>query len=167
MRLDPAYLDFISKDEIRLLTSLELGQRNHEWVPMSLIEKISHTKRAQAFRIIKNLLKHKLVVHTGLKYDGYRLSALGFDYLALNVLRKRGSIKTIEKKIGVGKESDIYLCTDINNNVVVLKLARLGRTSFRTIKINRDYLQNKTHYNWLYLSKIASLKEYFFMQALH
>lgn len=46
-------------------------------------------------------------------------------------------------------------------------ILRLGRTSFRTIKKNRDYLQNKTNYNWLYLSRLASLKEFSFMQILY
>ena len=47
-------------------------------------------------------------------------------------------------KIGVGKESDIYRCQNSDGNIVVLKLARLGRTSFRTVKKNRDYLQHRT-----------------------
>ena len=47
---------------------------------------------------------------------------------------KRGNVKTIKGKIGVGKESDIYLCTNENGENVVLKLARLGRTSFRAVK---------------------------------
>jgi len=34
-------------------------------------------------------------------------------------------------KIGVGKESDIYLVRDKDNKLMVLKLARLGRTSFK------------------------------------
>lgn len=50
---------------------------------------------------------------------------------------------------------------------MILKLARLGRTSFKTIKNNRDYLQGRTQYNWLYLSRIATSKEYDYMQALH
>ena len=62
---------------------------------------------------------------------------------------------------------DIYRCRTPNNEIIVLKLARLGRTSFRTIKKNRDYLQNRTNYNWLYLSRLASLKEFSFMQILY
>ena len=141
--------------------------RNHEWVPISLIEKISHMKRANAFKIIKLLLKHKLVTHTSRNYDGYKLTFLGYDYLALRVLKKRGVIETIENQIGVGKESDIYTCRTPEGRQVVLKLARLGRTSFRTVKTNRDYLKGKTHFNWLYLSRLAAMKEYCFMQALY
>jgi RIO kinase 2 len=47
-----------------------------------------------------------------------------------------------------------------------VKLARLGRTSFRTVKDNRDYLKGRQA-SWLYMSRIASLKEHAFMRALH
>jgi RIO kinase 2 len=80
---------------------------------------------------------------------------------------KRGTVKTIVGKIGVGKESDIYKCTDEKGQYVVLKLARLGRVSFKTIKNNRDYLQYRTNYNWLYLSRLASIKEFSFMSILY
>ena len=43
-------------------------------------------------------------------------------------------------KIGVGKESDIYLVRNVDNKLMVLKLARLGRSSFKSVKKNRDYL---------------------------
>jgi RIO kinase 2 len=49
---------------------------------------------------------------------------------------------------------------------VVIKFARLGRTSFRSIVNNRDYLKGRSA-SWLYMSRIASLKEYAFMKALH
>jgi RIO kinase 2 len=55
----------------------------------------------------------------------------------------------------------------MEDKVVVCKLARLGRTSFRTVKDNRDYLKGRTSYSWLYLSRLASLKEFAFMKALH
>lgn len=65
---------------------------------------------------------------------------MGYDYLALNVLMKRGCIKEIVGKIGVGKESDIYKCINEEGQEVVLKFARLGRVSFKTVKNNRDYI---------------------------
>jgi len=79
---------------------------------------------------------------------------------------KRGHIKKIGIKIGVEKESDIYLAEGADD-LVVIKFARLGRTSFRTVKDNRDYVKNRTGFSWLYLSRIASLKEFAFMKALY
>jgi RIO kinase 2 len=43
----------------------------------------------------------------------------------------------------------------------------LGRGSFRTVKNNRDYLKGRTHASWLYLSKLAAMKEFAYMKALH
>ncbi len=80
---------------------------------------------------------------------------------------KRGHITRIGIQIGVGKESDIYQCEDANGETVVVKLARLGRTSFRTVKDNRDYTKGKSCHSWLYLSRLASIKEYAFMKALN
>lgn len=65
--------------------------------------------------------------------------------------------------MGVGKESDIYKCENADGHFVILKFERLGRTSFKTIKRNRDYLKNRHNYNWLYLSRLASVKEYLYM----
>lgn len=49
---------------------------------------------------------------------------------------------------------------------MALKLHRLGRTSFRDVKSKRDYLRKGHHYSWLYLSRLAAIKEFAFMKAL-
>jgi RIO kinase 2 len=118
-----------------------------------------------------------LIFHTGKNYSGYALTYQGYDYLALNTFIKRGHVKRLLVQIGVGKESDIYICDSgdkvdengksvYNGEPVVIKFARLGRTSFRTIKENRDYLKGR-QCSWLYMSRIASLKEFAFMSALY
>jgi len=48
------------------------------------------------------------VHHENVKYDAYRLTYLGYDYLALNTFVKRGLICSVGRQIGVGKESDIF-----------------------------------------------------------
>jgi RIO kinase 2 len=55
---------------------------------------------------------------------------------------------------------------DDDGNVMALKLHRLGRTSFRAVKSKRDYMRRGSHYSWLYLSRLAALKEFAFMKAL-
>uniref|UniRef100_A0A0D3DSG5 non-specific serine/threonine protein kinase n=2 Tax=Brassica oleracea var. oleracea TaxID=109376 RepID=A0A0D3DSG5_BRAOL len=47
-----------------------------------------------------------------------------------------------------------------------MKLHRLGRTSFRAVKSKRDYLRHRSSFSWLYLSRLAALKEFAFMKAL-
>ena len=90
---------------MRVLTAIEMGMRNHEYVPQHLIEKISHIKRAGVFQILKNLQKNKLIFYETKKSTGYKLTFMGYDYLALQVFIKRGSVSKVVNKVGVGKES--------------------------------------------------------------
>jgi RIO kinase 2 len=104
------YLHFISREELRILAAIEMGMRNHEYVPAELITRIGNLRGGQTFKTIQKLLKHKFIVHIGNKCtpvcysgDGYKLTYLGYDYLALHTFLKRGLIKDVLGKIGVGK----------------------------------------------------------------
>jgi hypothetical protein len=61
-----------------------------------------------AYLCLKTLLRHKLVHHESQKYDGYRLTYMGYDFLAIKTLVNRGHIASVGRQIGVGKESDIF-----------------------------------------------------------
>ena len=156
----------MTAEHFRVLTAIEMGMRNHELVRADLIEQIAKVKRGNSFKIVQHLLKHKLIFHKNIKCDGYALTWMGYDYLSLNVFMKRGLVKRVGPKIGVGKESEIYLCETPEEGEVVAKFTRLGRTSFKTVKQNRDYLQNRNTSNWLYISRLSALKEYAFMKTL-
>lgn len=97
--------------------------------------------------------------------DGYRLTYGGYDYLALKALSRRDSVQSIGSQIGIGKESDILIVANDSGEQIVMKLHRLGRTSFRNIKEKRDYLRNRKTTSWLYMSRLAAMKEYAFMQV--
>lgn len=203
------------------------------------------------YQRLSTCLKHKLLHHDSSKYDGYRLTTLGYDFLAIHTLTMRGVITSVGRQIGVGKESDLFEvgashllspaptrtvvfgdcssyaarrsnlvlqtapwfdalrvhghCTSTvaeilecqkksayqeariffstisccapedhswmqvaaeDGTVMALKLHRLGRTSFRAVKSKRDYLRKGNHYSWLYLSRLAAIKEFSFMKAL-
>jgi RIO kinase 2 len=75
-------------------------------------------------------------------------------------------VYSVGNQIGVGKESDIYVCADQTGKQLVLKIHRLGRISFRTVKANRDYLRNRSSASWMYMSRLAAIKEFAFMKAL-
>jgi len=267
MKLDLSAFRYLSSEDFRVLTAIEMGMKNHQIVPVELIESIAKLKRANISKVIANLLKHKLVEHTNIKYDGYALNYIGYDYLAIHALMKRGILVKIGPKLGVGKESDVYICyvnaknadkkseekeiseeeynkikeklieqeeieinTDIkkeNNSdedeeeqenedededdneetekaeenindqeedthdnrnevdnlinrfteeinildipchIAVIKLARLGRTSFRSVKSKRDYAKNITHYNWLLLSRLSAINEFKYLSGLY
>lgn len=66
----------------------------------------------------------------------------------------------------MGKESDIVVVADNSKVQRILKIHRLGRISFRSVKNNRDYLRNRNTGSWMYMSRLAAMKEYAFMKAL-
>ena len=91
---------------------------------------------------------------------------MGYDF-GTSIFVARGTITGVGRKIGVGKESDIYLVRHDEGTTFALKLHRLGRVSFKSIKTKRDYLQGRHKSNWLYVSRLAAVKEFAFMKALH
>lgn len=167
MKLDVNCMRYLSKDDYRVLTAVEMGMRNHEMVPVPLITSIAKLRHGGSYKILSTLLRHKLVAHTNTDYNGYRLSYLGFDILALRSLLSRGTILSVGRQIGVGKESDIFEAQNEHGEEVILKVHRLGRTSFRAVRRNRDYMQGKSKSSWLFMSRLAALKEYSFMKALY
>lgn len=167
VKLDANVLRYMSREEFRVLTAVEMGMKNHDLVPTPLICKIAGLKAGGAFKHIGSLHRNKLIVHENKKYDGYRLTYQGYDYLALKALTARGVISGIGSRIGVGKESDIYEVTNDEGTSMVLKIHRLGRTSFRSIKSKRDYLLHRKNASWLYMSRLAAIREYAYMKALY
>ncbi|KAL8270870.1 hypothetical protein Esti_005241 [Eimeria stiedai] len=167
MRLQADVLRYMSKGEFRVLTAVEMGMKNHEFVSSVLIEQIAGLRRHSLRQILSTLLKNKLIFHCSKAYDGYKLTYLGYDYLALNSFVKRGLLKGVGVRVGVGKESDIHICEATDGGVLILKLHRLGRISFRSIKKNRDYMQHRTHCSWHYLAHLAAVREFAYLKALH
>ena len=98
--------------------------------------------------------------------DGYRLTYGGLDYLALHTHLKRETLYSTGNCIGVGKESDIYVVAAPTGTQYILKIHRLGRISFRSIKNNRDYLKHRSSASWMYMSRLSALKEFAFMKVL-
>lgn len=123
-------------------------------------------------------------------YSGYRLTNLGYDYLALHTFMKSGQICDLGSMIGVGKESDVYLAVagetcgrvmdktedgankernaedlPAHGDYIVIKFHRLGRTSFRKVREKREYHQGRKTCSWLYLDRLAAKREYEMMQV--
>ena len=110
MKLDVTCMRYLTKDDYRVLTAVEMGMRNHEMVPVPLITSIAKLRHGGSYKILSVLLRYKLIAHTNTDYNGYRLSYLGYDILALRSLLARRTITSVGSQICVGKESDIFEC---------------------------------------------------------
>lgn len=168
MKLDATDVRYLSPEEFRILTAVEMGSKNHEVVPSALIAQISSLRHTGINKLLGQLLKRKLVARMQNNvYDGFRLTYGGYDYLAVRALSKRRTIYSVGNQIGVGKESDIYLTSTEEGDIRVLKIHRLGRISFRNIKEKRDYMGKRKSASWMYMSRLAAQKEFAFMQILY
>lgn len=170
MKLDTSHMRYLTAEDFRVLQAVEQGSRNHEIVPTQLIHQISKMRSISGTnRSISDLAKLKLISKVrNAKYDGYRLTYNGIDYLALKSLLNQEIIYSVGNTIGVGKESDILQVSDKQGVAKVMKIHRLGRTSFQTVKNKRDYLKNSNQgTNWMHLSKLAASKEYQFLAMLY
>uniref|UniRef100_A0A8D8Y9P1 Serine/threonine-protein kinase RIO2 n=1 Tax=Cacopsylla melanoneura TaxID=428564 RepID=A0A8D8Y9P1_9HEMI len=167
-KLNVSMLRYLTSEDFRVLTAIEMGMKNHELVPGALAASIANLKHGGVHKVLKELCKHKLLSYErGKHYDGYRLTNQGYDYLALKTLSSRKVIASFGNQIGVGKESNIYVVEDCDGNPLVLKLHRLGRTCFRNLKEKRDYHAHRNKAGWLYLSRISATKEFAYMSALY
>lgn len=92
--------------------------------------------------------------------------------MALHGLQKSEVVYSVGNQIGVGKESDIFVVSDDKGEQRVLKIHRLGRVSFKKgVKNKRDYARTKKEKergaaSWMYMSRLAAVKEFAFMTAL-
>ncbi|TMW48475.1 hypothetical protein DOY81_006438 [Sarcophaga bullata] len=167
-KLNVTVLRYLTKEDFRVLTAVEMGMKNHELVPGPLVASIANLKTGGVHKLLKELCKHKLLTYErGKKFDGYRLTNTGYDYLALKSLTLRGSVASFGNQIGIGKESNIYVVADEDGNPICLKLHRLGRTCFRNVKSKRDYHGRRHKASWLYLSRISATREFAYMSALY
>ncbi|KAK4877047.1 hypothetical protein RN001_009553 [Aquatica leii] len=167
-KLNVSLLRYLTAEDFRVLTAIEMGMKNHELVPASLAASIANLQHGGVHKLLRDLCKHRLLSYErGKKFDGYRLTNMGYDYLALKTLSKRDSLNSFGNQIGVGKESNIYIVANSDGQELCLKLHRLGRTCFRNIKDKRDYHKHRKTVSWLYLSRISATKEFAYMKALY
>lgn len=167
MKLDVQTFRYVTKDEFRVLAAVERAMRNHEFAPTGVIQNLVKFNRGGTYKILQSCLKQKLVVRESKVYEGYRLTYHGYDFLALRTLIRRGTITGAGRRLGVGKESDVHFCRGQDDEMLAMKIHRLGRISFRSIRTKRDYLKGREHCSWMYMSRLAAIKEYAYMKALH
>lgn len=167
-KLNVTIMRYLTPEDFRVLTAVEMGMKNHELVPGPMVASVANLQHGGVHKLLRELCKHRLLTYErGKKFDGYRLTNSGYDYLALHSLTKRNIISSFGNQIGVGKESNIYIIANSEGEELCLKLHRLGRVCFRKVTEKRDYHKHRKSASWLYLSRISATKEFAYMKALY
>ncbi len=146
----------LEPEDLKVLTAIERSIHSYESVPLGRIEHLTDLHPDQVrFRLGK--LNKLGFVRKG--QIGYLLLTAGLDVLALNSLVKDGLISGMGKNVGMGKESDVFEVINDSGENSVIKFYRIGRTSFRTTRKSRSYVDAKYQHQWLSINVHAAAKE--------
>ena len=151
----------LEKEDLRILMGIEIGMKRSKYVTINNIKFYSRNPIEETLFRLKKVHKLDLIIRDSSKNDiAYTLNSIGYDALALHTLVEREIISKLGPIIGKGKESDVYGCMDDNENIFALKIYRMGRTSFKNIKMLRSFLGDRKHISWLYVNRLAAKKEF-------
>ncbi len=151
--------------EIRILQTLERLMGYHAWVPLDLVRRRAGLSDSEARYRLGSLLEKGMVRYDVVPYEGYSLTYLGSDTLALLSLTRRGSVSALGPLIGEGKESVVYEGLGLGR--VAIKCHHVGQRSFRSIRVSREYIAEKTHCPWIFASRASAEREYEALRRLH
>jgi RIO kinase 2 len=155
----------LSREDFSVLSSIEAGMKDHEWVPIPDIAQSSGLPLRKVDYRLRLLSEQKLVTRTTIHYEGYQIDFDAYDLLALSDLVKRNFVAGIGEKIGVGKESVIFEA--IGEIPLAIKFHRQGRTSFKHVRRARDHLKDLPKVPWLHAASLAARHEFRVMQRLY
>jgi RIO kinase 2 len=155
----------LENEDFRLLSIIEAGMAQHEYVPVEQLYKLSKVPPDRVTFTLGKLNKLNLIYQNRGAYTGHKLNYQGYDCLAIHALVKGGVIGSFGQTLGVGKEADVYDALDPAGTRIAVKFHRLGRISFRQTRRLRSY--TKEHSTWLYQSHLAAEKEYNFMKLAY
>lgn len=158
----------LEKEDLRILMAIEIGMKRSEYVTINNIRFYSRYKMEETLFRLNKVHKLDLIIRDSSKSKvGYTLNSIAYDLLALHTLVEKSIISQLGPLIGKGKESDVYSCMDDNENIYALKIYRMGRTSFKSIKRFRDLIGERTHHSWLYINRLAAKKEFEALETIY
>jgi RIO kinase 2 len=139
--------------------------RFSEWVQREKLTEFARLEAEEVGYRLDRTLDRDLVERKTIQYEGYRLTAEGYDALALRAFAERDTVEGVGAPLGVGKESDVYEVQSFRP--LALKFHREGYTDFREVHRGRDYTADREHTSWLYTARIAAEREHEALEALY
>jgi RIO kinase 2 len=149
------------------MSVIEILMAKHEFVPIEEISRFTKYTVKKVTNVLNRLRKLNLVYVAQRHYLGTALTFIGYDALALKALVEKGLLAQIGPEIGAGKESNIHLGMDDNQEEFIIKFHRLGKLDFRATRKHRSFVAEKRHLSPLYESRMSAEREYKVLEILH
>jgi len=154
----------LEPEDFYLLSGVEQGMRFSEWVNRGKLPELSNLTGEEVGYRLDRCATRGLIDRKTIQYEGYTLTAEGYDALALRTFSERGTVDGVGAPLGVGKESDVLEVQSYTP--LALKFHREGYTEFREVTRGRDYTADNQHVSWLYTARKAAEREYEALEAL-
>ncbi|MFB6092010.1 MAG: serine/threonine-protein kinase RIO2 [Haloquadratum sp.] len=154
----------LEPEDFYLLSGVEQGMRFAEWVNREKLPDLANLTPEEVEYRLDRCATRGLIERKTIQYEGYTLTAEGYDALALHTFAERETIEGVGAPLGVGKESDVFEVQSYRP--LALKFHREGYTNFREVMRERDYTADRQHVSWLYTARKAAEREYDALEAL-
>jgi RIO kinase 2 len=148
-------VSLLNKSDFKILKVFASSLKNRQFLNLPTLSQYSNLSQSLIEHHLKRLVKFGLISKSNI---GYTLLVTGLDIYVLKILSNRNIITAIGPQIGIGKEAEVYLAHDSLKQDKILKMFRLGRSSFKQIKRKRDV--NTGTNSWLLLNIETAKKEY-------
>lgn len=143
--------------EWRLLNVVASSSIRRRKATLRTLQRASSMTADRAHNMLARLLDRGLLRWEGPSRRSLTLTFSGYDILALRVLTKSFQIAYLSSVVAKGKESDFHVATTATGEELLFKFYRLGRVSFRSVLLKRDFSRSKLP--WVVLSSRAAAKE--------
>ena len=148
-------VSLLNKSDFKILKVFASSLKNRQFLNLPTLSQYSNLSQSLIEHHLKRLVKFGLISKSNI---GYTLLVTGLDIYVLKILSNSNIITAIGPQIGIGKEAEVYLAHDSLEQDKILKMFRLGRSSFKQIKRKRDV--NTGTNSWLLLNIDTAKKEY-------
>lgn len=148
-------VSLLNKSDFKILKVFASSLKNRQFLNLPTLSQYSNLSQSLIEHHLKRLVKFGLISKSNI---GYTLLVTGLDIYVLKILSNRNIITAIGPQIGIGKEAEVYLAHDSLEQDRIIKMFRLGRSSFKQIKRKRDV--NTGTNSWLLLNIETAKKEY-------
>jgi RIO kinase 2 len=155
----------LEPEDFYLLSGVEQGMRFSEWVNRGKLPDLSNLTAEEVDYRLDRCATRGLIERKTIQYEGYTLTAEGYDALALRTFSERDTIEGVGAPLGVGKESDVFEVQSYQP--LALKFHREGYTNFREVMRERDYTSDNQHVSWLYTARKAAEREHEALESLY
>jgi RIO kinase 2 len=157
----------LEKRDLRILRIIEVGHRRHEFVPEELIARWARYRREEVLDSIKRLHYYGFLRRNTAPYRGWKITALGYDVLALHTLRmQRKILRLSPTPIGVGKESVVYAGETPSGFKIAVKFHRGGVSVFRYEELFRSKVAKFSHLEEVFNTRLSAVAEFFALSKI-